>query len=301
LAFRDGRKQEEIPGCWPGFAAQHVRRGSPQVVTLAARSNLAAVSGMTSRFDGKVVLVTGGASGIGLATAQRFAQDGARVVISDVSVQAGEAAANAIRQLGGGATFVRCDVSAQDEVEAMVRRTLELYGGLDYAFNNAGIEGALAPTADYAPDAWRRVLDVNLVGVFYCMRAEIPHLIARGGGAIVNMASILGTVAFANAGAYTASKHGVIGLTRAAALEYADRGIRINVVCPGFIETPMVMERGVQAGARPDVRRQLEELHPMKRLGRPEEVAAAVAFLCSDDSSFMTGHPLLVDGGYVAR
>jgi NAD(P)-dependent dehydrogenase (short-subunit alcohol dehydrogenase family) len=186
-------------------------------------------------------------------------------------------------------------------VESLIAQILEEHDRLDFAFNNAGIEGALAPTAEYATEDWNRVLGVNLTGVWLCMRAEIRAMLRRGAGVIVNNASILGHVAFANAGAYTASKHGVLGLTKAAALEYATQGIRVNAVCPGIIETQMVMERGVKAGENQDTYRQLAELHPMNRMGTPEEIASAVLWLCSDGASFVTGQSLLVDGGYTVR
>jgi NAD(P)-dependent dehydrogenase (short-subunit alcohol dehydrogenase family) len=205
------------------------------------------------------------------------------------------------RAAGGDALFVRADVSNADEVRAMVTRAVEAYGGLDYAFNNAGIEGALAPTADYPDETWQRVLAVNVSGVFLCMKHEIPALRTRGGGAIVNNASILGLVGFATAPAYTAAKHGVLGLTKVTALEVAAEGIRVNAVCPGFIETPMVMERGVHLGSDRAACEQVAALHPMGRLGKAEEIAAAVLWLCSDGASFVTGEHLVVGGGYVTR
>lgn len=254
---------------------------------------------------GKVALVTGAASGIGRETARAFAREGARVVLADVHegdvMAAAREVADVAKAAGGDAIGVRADVSSTDDVRAMVARTVEAFGGLDYAFNNAGIEGALTATADYPDDAWQRVLAVNLTGVFLCMRQEIPAMRARGGGAIVNNASILGVVGFANAPAYTAAKHGVLGLTKVAALELATEHIRVNAVCPGFIETPMVMERGVRAGGDREVYERIAKLHPMSRLGTAGEIASAVLWLCSDGASFVTGTHLLVDGGYVAK
>ena len=264
---------------------------------------------MTNRLHGpmhgKVALVTGGASGIGLATAIAFARAGAHVLIADVQPKRGDAAVleidDAGRTAGGTAVFIRADVSNANDVRAMVARAVEVFGGLDYAFNNAGIEGALAATSDYPDDAWNRVIAVNLTGVFLCMKHEIPALRARGGGVIVNNASILGVVGFANAPAYTAAKHGVLGLTKVAALELAQEKIRVNAVCPAFIETPMVMERGVKAGSDAAAYEKIAALHPMHRLGKPDEIASAVLWLCSDGASFVTGEHLLVDGGYVVR
>ena len=254
---------------------------------------------------GKVALVTGGASGIGRATAIAFARAGAHVLIADVQPKQGDAAVleidDAGRAAGGDAAFIRADVSKPDDVRTMVARAVDAYGGLDYAFNNAGIEGVLAPTSDYPDDAWNHVIGVNLTGVFLCMKHEIAAMRARGGGSIVNNASILGVVGFANAPAYTAAKHGVLGLTKATALEVATEKIRVNAVCPGFIETPMVMERGVHAGSDAAVHEQIAALHPMHRLGKSEEIASAVLWLCSDSASFVTGHALVVDGGFVAR
>lgn len=250
---------------------------------------------------GKVAIVTGAAAGIGRATVLAFVKAGARVVAADVNEAGGEETARLAAAAGGEVRFVRADVTKDEDVAKMVQLAKDAFGGLDYAFNNAGIEGVLAPTADYPEEAWQRVIDVNLTSVWRCMKHEIPAMLERGGGAIVNNASILGIVGFANAPAYTASKHGVVGLTKAAAQEYAQRGIRINAVCPGFIETPMVMERGVQAGVNREVHDQLASLHPLGRLGKPEEIAEAVLWLCSDRASFVTGFPLVVDGGYISR
>lgn len=255
---------------------------------------------MSDRLSGKTVLVTGAGSGIGRATALLAAREGARVVVSDIAAEGGEETVGLIRTSGGEALFAQADVSEAAEVEALMERTVEAYDRLDCAVNNAGIEGALAPTAEYPDEIWEKVLRTNLTGVYLCMKHEIPRMLENG-GSIVNVASILGLVGFANAPAYTAAKHGVVGLTKVAALEYSARGVRVNALCPAFIETPMVLERGVEAGTHPEVRRQLEELHPIGRMGRPEEVAEAAVWLCSDAASFVTGHAMTADGGYVAR
>jgi NAD(P)-dependent dehydrogenase (short-subunit alcohol dehydrogenase family) len=255
---------------------------------------------MTDSMSGKVALVTGGSAGIGRATAVAFARAGARVVIADVQADAGEAAAREIREAGGEALFVHADVSNPSDVRAMVGHAVEAFGGLDCAFNNAGVEGELVETAEYTEAAWQRVIDINLTGVFLCMKYELPALLARGGGSIVNNSSILGLVGFANAPAYTAAKHGVLGITKVTAQEYATRGIRVNAVCPGFIETPMVMERSVRAGAERAVYERIAALHPMNRLGTSDEIADAVLWLCAG-ASFVTGESIVIDGGYLTR
>jgi NAD(P)-dependent dehydrogenase (short-subunit alcohol dehydrogenase family) len=248
---------------------------------------------------GKVAIITGGGSGIGQATALAFAQRGVSTVIADILVKEGEDTANTIQRAGGESIFVRTDVSSASDVEAMVRQTIDSYGRLDYAFNNAGIEGVQAPTADFPEDEWNLVLKVNLTGVWLCMRYQIPQMLKQGQGVIINNASILGKVGFANASAYVASKHAVIGLTKTAAIEYATKGIRVNAICPAFIETPMLERGGLTTNQ--DVYDMIAGLHPMKRLGRSEEVATAVIWLCSDEASFVTGHAMMVDGGYVAQ
>jgi NAD(P)-dependent dehydrogenase (short-subunit alcohol dehydrogenase family) len=254
---------------------------------------------MAGQFENQVALVTGGSNGIGRATAIAFAREGAKVVVSDMADAAGEETVALIRAAGGVARYVRADVRDALQVEALVSGTVKAYGRLDVAFNNAGIEGSMAPIAELSEENWERVLRVNLTGVFLCMKYELEQMVKQGSGAIVNNASILGHVAFANASAYTAAKHGLIGLTRCAALEYSARGIRVNAVCPGFIVTPMLERAGLLAD--PAVRSMLEGLHAMKRMGQPEEVAEAVLFLSSPKASFIAGHPLLVDGGYVVQ
>jgi NAD(P)-dependent dehydrogenase (short-subunit alcohol dehydrogenase family) len=247
---------------------------------------------------GQVALVTGAASGIGRATALAFAARGMRVVVSDVQLAAGEETVRLARERGGDARFVRADVSRASDVEMLVSGTLSAYGRLDIAFNNAGIEGVMAATAEAAEADFDRTLAVNLKGVWLCMRHEIPVMLARGRGAIVNCASIAGLVGFPRAGAYVASKHGVVGLTRAAALEYARSGIRVNAVCPGVIRTAMV-ERVFEK--QPDMEAQLAAAEPIGRLGTADEVASAVVWLCSDAASFVTGQAIAVDGGWVAQ
>lgn len=249
-------------------------------------------------FDGKVALVTGAGSGIGRVSAQAFAAEGASVVVADVMTEGGEETVRLIKGTGGNAVFVRADVSRASEVEAMVQRAVETYGRLDYAFNNAGIEGASAGTVDHPEDVWDRVLAINLKGVWLCMKYEIPEMLKHGGGAIVNTASVAGLIGSAGTVAYTASKHGVVGLTKTTALEFARQGIRVNAVCPGIIRTPM-LERVFSH--RPGMEAQLTALEPVGRIAKPEEVAQAVVWLCSDAASFMTAVALPVDGGWTAQ
>ncbi len=256
---------------------------------------------MAGGFDGKVALVTGASSGIGRASALAFAREGARVAVADVAVEGGEETVRLIEDAGGEARFFECDVASSASVKGLVDGVVESYGRLDCAHNNAGIEGVLVPIPEYPEEIWDRVLGINLTGVFLCMKHEIPRMLEGGGGAIVNTASILGLVAFGTASAYNASKHGVIGLTKTAALEYSAQGVRVNAVCPGFIETPMVMDRGVQAGTNPEAYQDLTNAHPIGRMGKSEEVVASVLWLCSDEASFVTGHAMTVDGAYTAQ
>jgi len=255
---------------------------------------------MAGILEGRVALVTGAASGIGRATALVFADEGAKLLLADVDETGGGETVRLAGERGAEASFVECDVSDSAQVEALVEACVERFGRLDCAFNNAGIGGESARLADYDEEAWNRVLAVNLTGVFLCMKSELRQMVAQGGGAIVNAASLVGVMGYPNLGAYNAAKHGVVGLTRTAALEYASSGIRVNAVCPGWIETPMVMDSGPQPASIPAVYNALAGLMPLGRLGKPEEVAAAVAWLCSDAASFVTGHPLLVDGGALA-
>lgn len=242
-------------------------------------------------------LVTGAASGIGLSIAQHFAQEDIRVVLADIHDKDGELAAEAIRQSGGEAVYVHADVANPEDCENMIDVALRHFGTLDYLVNNAGIGGDLAPLADYPLEAWDRVISINLSGVFYGMKYGIPALMKNGGGAIVNVASILGDVGFAGAPAYVAAKHGVVGLTKAAALDYAGKNIRVNAIGPAFISTPMISEMEEDE----ETRNALVQLHPMGRLGRPSEVAELAVWLCSPKASFITGSYIPVDGGYLAR
>jgi NAD(P)-dependent dehydrogenase (short-subunit alcohol dehydrogenase family) len=252
---------------------------------------------MKGRFSGKVAFVTGAASGIGKACAARLASEGAQVIAADLDRDGAEQTAAEMRAAGGDIAAVAVDVAEPVSVEQAVAFAVRTYGGLDVAVNNAGVGAEPQPVGQLSIAGWQRVIAVNLSGVFYCMHWEIPAMLVRGGGSIVNVASVMGTVAAANASAYTASKHGVVGLTKAAALEYGPQGIRVNAIGPGFMVTP-VRGQGPRDPARVET---LEELHALHRLGEHSEIAAAVCFLASDEASFITGSLHVVDGGYTAQ
>jgi NAD(P)-dependent dehydrogenase (short-subunit alcohol dehydrogenase family) len=255
---------------------------------------------MTRDLEGKSALVTGGASGIGRATALAFAREGARVAVADIMQDAAQRTVNEIKAMGGQALAIACDVTDDDAVKAMIAATVDAFGSLDCAFNNAGIapyqvNAGGQKIADVAPEAWRRLIDVNLTGVWLCLRHEVAQMRAQGsGGVIINTASILGLVGTATSSAYVAAKHGVVGLTKVAAADHAEDNIRVNAVCPGYIETPMTEETMRRRGERIMAR------VPMARMGKATEIAEAVVWLCSPKASFVTGVSWAVDGGYTA-
>ena len=255
---------------------------------------------MTRNLEGKSALVTGGASGIGRATALAFAREGARVAVADILEEAAQSTVAEIEAMGGQALAIACDVTDDDAVKAMIAATVDAFGSLDCAFNNAGIapyqvNAGGQKIADVAPEAWRRLIDVNLTGVWLCLRHEVAQMRAQGsGGVIINTASILGLVGSATSSAYVAAKHGVVGLTKTAAADHAEDNIRVNAVCPGYIETPMTEETMRRRGGRILAR------VPMARMGKAGEIAEAVVWLCSPKASFVTGVSWAVDGGYTA-
>src|SRR3954451_4264707 len=251
----------------------------------------------TRSFAGKVAFVTGAANGIGRAAALAFAREGASVVVADVSEHGNQETARMIEEAGGHALAVKCDVSRDSEVTAALQKTVETFGRLDFAFNNAGIEQPITAAADLTEEGWDRIVDINLRSVFLCMRHEIPLMLTQGAGAIVNTSSGAGVKGFAGQAAYCAAKFGIVGLTKAAALDYAKSNIRVNAVCPGIIETPM-MDRF--SGGTPEGRDRVIAQEPVGRMGKPEEIAASVVWLCSDPAAFVVGHAMVVDGGQTA-
>jgi len=243
----------------------------------------------------KVVIVTGAGSGIGKATAIAFAKEGAKVVVSDINEYEGQQTANEINKIHGEAISVKCDVSSDRDVQNLIEKTLEKYGRLDCAYNNAGIEGSQSSITECTVENWDKTININLKGVWLCMKYEIPAMLKSGGGSIVNCSSIAGKVGFETIPAYVASKHGVIGLTETASLEFAKNNIRVNAVCPGVIHTPMLdrFDHGDEQAMADQV--------PMGRVGTPDEIANSVIWLCSDNSSYVTGQSILVDGGWTAH
>ncbi|TWF34958.1 NAD(P)-dependent dehydrogenase (short-subunit alcohol dehydrogenase family) [Chitinophaga polysaccharea] len=252
---------------------------------------------MEKIFENKVAIVTGGSFGIGRATAVAFAKRGANVVIADWIEDEEQLTLKQIEAAGGNGFFVKCDVSKPGDITAVIDKAFSAYGRLDFAFNNAGIEGISAVTQECTQDNWERTIAINLTGVWLCMKHELSHMIRQGRGAIVNCASVAGLIGFAGLPAYVASKHGVIGLTKTAALETAKLGVRVNAVCPGVIRTAMIDRI---TGKDKVVEQQFVNMEPIGRFGEPEEVAEAVIWLCSDEASFVTGHAMPVDGGWIA-
>ena len=249
---------------------------------------------MFASLRSRVAFVTGGGSGIGAATSLMFASQGVKVAVVDVNHEDAEGISQRIERLGGEAIAIAADISKPEQVQSAVLKTVEKFLRLDIAVNNAGVGGDQAETSDLAVDSWRRVNSINLDGVFYCMKYEIPEMLKNGGGSIINISSILGQVGFARASAYVAAKHGVVGLTQAAAIEYGPRKIRVNAVGPGFIRTPIL------SGLSEEMLKSMAQLHALKRIGEPDEVAALITFLASSEASFITGSYYAVDGGYLA-
>ncbi|MEQ1888657.1 MAG: SDR family oxidoreductase [Alphaproteobacteria bacterium] len=253
---------------------------------------------MAGIMEGKVVIITGAASGIGRATSQIFAREGARVIIADVNEKGGEETLSLINKQGHQGMFVKTDITVETDVKTLIERAINAHGRLDAAYNNAGVEGAQAFTADMPVNEFDKIISANLRGVYLCMKYEIQAMLKSGGGAIVNTASAAGLIGIPGMSAYCASKHGVIGLTKTAALEYAKLGIRVNCVCPGAIDTPMLAR---VTTADPEILGQLIASEPIGRMGKPSEIGEAAVWLCSDHASFVTGHAMAVDGGLVAQ
>jgi NAD(P)-dependent dehydrogenase (short-subunit alcohol dehydrogenase family) len=253
---------------------------------------------MGENLEDKVALITGGASGIGRSIALAFAKAGAKIVIGDIMVEEGEETVSLIRQSGGDAVFIKADISRAEAVKTLINNTVEHYGRLDCACNNAGIEGETISIVECSEENWDRTLNINLKGVWLCLKYEIAQMLKQGSGSIVNISSTMGFVAFENIAPYVVSKHGVIGLTKTAALECAKSGIRVNAVCPGNTHTPII-DRIMEVN--PEIIKNLIDSTPVGRLAKPEEIANAVIWLCSDAASFVTGHSMVVDGGYTVQ
>jgi NAD(P)-dependent dehydrogenase (short-subunit alcohol dehydrogenase family) len=253
---------------------------------------------MAGQLQNKVILVTGGGSGIGRATSLLLAKEGAKVMIADYVPESAERTVKAVKESGGEASCIAADVSVPQQVEALINQTVATYGRLDGAFNNAGIEGRMTDTADYPEDVFDRIIAINLKGVWLCMKYEIPQMLKNGGGSIVNTASGAGLVGVPMLSAYNASKHGVVGLTKTAALEFAQKSIRVNCVCPGLINTPMVA-RMIDSGGLNE--QEFVAAEPVRRMGQPREIGEGVVWLLSDAASFVTGHSMSIDGGFVAQ
>jgi len=255
---------------------------------------------MRKRFESKVTLVTGGTSGLGRDAAVAFAKEGAAVVVTGRRIKEGEETVEMAKKAGGIATFIQADLSNPGDIETVVRACTKIYGGLDCAFNNAGIDGTIrTPLIEYSLEVWNRVMAVNLTGMFLCMKYEIAEMLKRGSGSIVNMGAVASQKASPVIGvAYIASKHGVVGLTQTGAIEYAEKGIRVNAVCPGIIRTPL-SDRTLLSNE--EMRKRAQSLHPIGRVGEPEEVSNLVLWLCSDEASFVTGAIIPVDGGFLLR
>lgn len=246
-----------------------------------------------------VVFITGASTGIGHSTALAFAKKGVHVAVCDINEDEGKKTCDLIEKEGVKAIFIHCDVANPDACKHAVEKTMETFGRLDYAFNNAGVEGVWGDIANQSIKNWKKVIDINLNGVFYCMHYQIPAMLKSGGGVVVNCASILGHVGFAGAPAYVAAKHGVLGLTKNAAIEFGTQNIRVNAICPGFVMTPMLERGGITTNE--DLKHAIESKHVLNRLGKPEEIANCVVWLCSNEASFVTGHALLADGGYIIQ
>ncbi len=250
------------------------------------------------KLDGKVALVTGAGSGIGRATALLFAEEGAKVVVFDIVSEGGEETVKMIEAIGGEVVFVRGDVSKDVEVEAGVNKAVAVFGRLDYGVNNAGMEAQPAPTADCTEEAFARTVEVNLKGTWLCMKYEIQQMLTQGGGSIVNVSSVAGLVGVPAMPAYVAAKHGILGLTKTAALDYGTAGIRVNAVCPSAVRTTMLEQI---IASMPDLGSDMDANHPLGRIGETREIARTILWLCSDEASFVTGHALAVDGGFLAQ